>query len=249
MDKQIIMDKYKFGEYIYNKRKSLGLTQEELGRRLGVTNKAVSKWEVGETLPDITMLYPLATVLGVSVDELLSYTDKEKETKRRVKINLFLLISSVVLFISVIVLVICLITANVNNKRVEKVKIDITSDNVLSVIDVNPLVDVVCDEETLIVSSSYKLNDNFTLIDGVDVKFTIVYQYNYYYYLKDETMGVVTYYNRFHDVILNKEKPECVVSNLLEPKMDINNFKGFSKITIDYIVIHSSGQVETSNIL
>ena len=48
------MDRYKFGEFIYQKRKKLGLTQEELGRRLGVTNKAVSKWEVGETTPDIT---------------------------------------------------------------------------------------------------------------------------------------------------------------------------------------------------
>ena len=249
MDKQMIMDKYKFGEYIYNKRKSLGLTQEELGRRLGVTNKAVSKWEVGETLPDITLVYPLASILGVSVDELLSYTDKEKEVRKRVKINLFLLISSIVLFISVIILISCLILNSASGQKVEKFNVEITSDNVLSIIDINPLVDVVCDEETLIVSSSYKLDDNFSFIEGVDVKFTIVYQYNYYYYLKDETMGVVTYYNRFHDVVLNTANTEFVISNLLEPKMDINNFKGFSKITIDYIVIHSSGQVETSNIL
>ena len=50
------MDKYKFGEFIYQKRKARGLTQDELGRRLGVTNKAVSKWEVGETLPDVTII-------------------------------------------------------------------------------------------------------------------------------------------------------------------------------------------------
>ena len=65
------MDKFKFGEYIYQKRKKLNITQDELGKRLGVTNKAVSKWEVGETLPDVTMLAPLAKVLNVSVDELL----------------------------------------------------------------------------------------------------------------------------------------------------------------------------------
>ena len=65
------MDKYKFGEFIYQKRKKQGLTQEELGKRLGVTNKAVSKWEVGETTPDITMLEPLAKELQVTVDELL----------------------------------------------------------------------------------------------------------------------------------------------------------------------------------
>lgn len=43
------MDKYKFGEFIYNLRIANHLTQDELGRKIGVTNKAVSKWEVGET--------------------------------------------------------------------------------------------------------------------------------------------------------------------------------------------------------
>lgn len=41
------MDKYKFGNFIYERRKKLNLTQDELGRKLGVTNKAVSKWETG----------------------------------------------------------------------------------------------------------------------------------------------------------------------------------------------------------
>lgn len=41
------MDKYKFGEFIYQRRKMLHITQEELGSKLGVTNKAVSKWETG----------------------------------------------------------------------------------------------------------------------------------------------------------------------------------------------------------
>ena len=59
------MDRYKFGDFIYQKRKALGLTQEELGRKLGVTNKAVSKWEVGETTPDITVLEPLASIFNV----------------------------------------------------------------------------------------------------------------------------------------------------------------------------------------
>ena len=70
------MDKYKFGEFLYQKRKKIGLTQEELGRKLGVTNKAVSKWEVGETLPEVTMLEPLANLLGITVDELLTQRDK-----------------------------------------------------------------------------------------------------------------------------------------------------------------------------
>ena len=66
------MEKYQFGEFIYQKRKQLHLTQDELGRKLGVTNKAVSKWETGETFPDIQLLAPLAKELNVTVDELLT---------------------------------------------------------------------------------------------------------------------------------------------------------------------------------
>ena len=173
------MDKYKFGDFIYHKRKEKGLTQEELGRKLGVTNKAVSKWEVGETMPDITMLEPLASTLGVTIDELLSYTDKEKDDKKVRKINLFLLITSCILFISTLVLIIVLITTP---KKVNDTYqfVTVTSDNILDIIDINPLDDIVCDEETLIVSSNYKLKDGYTFSDNTVVSFTIVYQYNYY---------------------------------------------------------------------
>ena len=82
------MDRYKFGEFIYQKRKQKGLTQEEMGRLLGVTNKAISKWEVGETLPDITMLKPLADLLGVTVDELLSQKELKVEEKKKMKSNI-----------------------------------------------------------------------------------------------------------------------------------------------------------------
>ena len=73
------MDKYKFGEFIYQKRKQLHMTQDELGRKLKVTNKAVSKWETGETLPDIQLLELLASTLQVSIDELLTQVKPEKE--------------------------------------------------------------------------------------------------------------------------------------------------------------------------
>ena len=91
------MDKYKFGEFIYQKRKARGLTQDELGRRLGVTNKAVSKWEVGETLPDVTIIRKLAEELGVSVDELLTQTDVKEEQRKVSKVNKLLLTLVVVL--------------------------------------------------------------------------------------------------------------------------------------------------------
>ena len=52
-------------------RKRKGMTQQELADRLGVTNKAISKWETGEALPDTALLVPIADIFGVSVDELL----------------------------------------------------------------------------------------------------------------------------------------------------------------------------------
>lgn len=61
----------KFADFLYALRKEKGLTQTELAEKLGVTNKAVSKWETGESFPDTAQLLPLADILGVTVDELL----------------------------------------------------------------------------------------------------------------------------------------------------------------------------------
>lgn len=61
------------GEVIRKYRKSKNMTQEEMARRLGVTAPAVNKWERGNSLPDITLLMPIARLLGISTDELLSY--------------------------------------------------------------------------------------------------------------------------------------------------------------------------------
>lgn len=60
-----------FGNFLYSLRKEKGMTQQELADRLGLTNKAISKWETGEAFPETAQLVPLADVFGVSVDELL----------------------------------------------------------------------------------------------------------------------------------------------------------------------------------
>ena len=66
------MDLIKTGALIALKRKELGLTQEELGDQLGVTAKAVSKWERGLSYPDVTLLGRMAVALRISIVELLS---------------------------------------------------------------------------------------------------------------------------------------------------------------------------------
>ncbi len=64
-------ENFKIGNFICELRKSKGLSQAELGHKLNVTNKAVSRWETGRGLPDSSLLLPLAKELGVTVDEIL----------------------------------------------------------------------------------------------------------------------------------------------------------------------------------
>lgn len=68
----INLDSKLVGIQIANLRKAKGLTQNDLGDRLGVTFQAVSKWERGETLPDTAILVDLANALETSVDSILT---------------------------------------------------------------------------------------------------------------------------------------------------------------------------------
>lgn len=61
------------GEVIRSNRKKIGLTQEEMANRLGVSTPAVNKWENGNSMPDITLLAPIARLLDITTDILLSF--------------------------------------------------------------------------------------------------------------------------------------------------------------------------------
>ena len=65
------IDNQKFGAFVAELRREKGMTQKELAERLFVSDKAVSKWERGLSLPDISLLQPMADIFGVSVTELL----------------------------------------------------------------------------------------------------------------------------------------------------------------------------------
>ncbi len=64
------------GEVIRTYRKKKGITQEEMAVRLGVSTPAVNKWENGNSMPDILLLAPIARLLGITVDELLSFREE-----------------------------------------------------------------------------------------------------------------------------------------------------------------------------
>lgn len=63
------------GENIRRLRIERRMTQEQLAEILNVTNAAVSKWERGDSFPDITMLFPIADYFGVSVDALIGHEE------------------------------------------------------------------------------------------------------------------------------------------------------------------------------
>lgn len=66
------MNTYITGSVIKRLREAKGLTQGELAEKIGVSSKAVSKWETAKGLPDISLIEPLSLALGVSVLELMS---------------------------------------------------------------------------------------------------------------------------------------------------------------------------------
>lgn len=66
------MNAYVTGTTIRNLRESRHMTQAELGERIGVSSKTISKWETGKGLPDIFLLSPLAQALGISLIELMN---------------------------------------------------------------------------------------------------------------------------------------------------------------------------------
>ena len=65
------MDQIKIGSFIAECRKKQGLTQMQLAEKIGITDRAVSKWETGRSLPDSSIMLELCGLLGISVNDLL----------------------------------------------------------------------------------------------------------------------------------------------------------------------------------
>ncbi len=73
------MEQEKIGKFIALKRKEKNLTQQELADKLDITKNAVSKWERGLCLMDMSLLKPLSEILGVSINEILAGEIIEKK--------------------------------------------------------------------------------------------------------------------------------------------------------------------------
>ena len=87
---EITMDQVKIGKFIAERRKKSSLTQMQLAERLGITDRAVSKWETGKAMPDTAIMLELCEILGISVNELLSGEKINMENDNQKKEQLLL---------------------------------------------------------------------------------------------------------------------------------------------------------------
>ena len=115
------MNQEKIGKFIANLRKEKNMTQQELANKLGVTDRAISKWENGRGLPDYSLLQDLCDTLSISINELFSgekiskedYETKAEENMSKLindnysekkKINWIIAISVAVVYLSISIL-------------------------------------------------------------------------------------------------------------------------------------------------
>ncbi len=81
------MDQIKIGKFIAKKRKEAGLTQAQLAEKLGITDRAVSKWETGRSLPDASVMLELCGTLQITVNELLCGEELSMEKNQEITEN------------------------------------------------------------------------------------------------------------------------------------------------------------------
>lgn len=83
------MNQIKIGNFIQEKRKEKNITQLELAEKLGITDRAVSKWENGVCLPDVGTMPHLCEILDVSINDLFSGEDVDmKDNEKKLEENL-----------------------------------------------------------------------------------------------------------------------------------------------------------------
>ena len=116
------MNQEKIGKFIAKCRKEKKLTQEQLAEKLGVTSKSISRWENGNTMPDLALFNPLCEMLQITVNDLMSgefvdnnnsvntlgenlinmVSELEIKKKKRIRIVFLVLVLISVIFVSVL---------------------------------------------------------------------------------------------------------------------------------------------------
>lgn len=130
------MNQMKVGQFIASLRKEQDMTQLELANKLGVTDRAVSKWENGRGMPDISLMIPLCEALSISVNELLcgerivteDITKKSEEniietlsySEKRVKKTKLIFYSALASILSVIIILVTAFIIDIGRMKNDK---------------------------------------------------------------------------------------------------------------------------------
>lgn len=209
------MNQEKIGKFISKLRKEKGLTQEQLAEKLNITKNAVSKWERGLGLMDISLLKPLSEILDVSITEVLNgekiddnIKDKSNEivektlvyAKDEIKKNK---IKSVFLVIFVILVLVCLVFCIYKGIMVSKHTINIPK-NYLEVVDGLKVKNTLkiykrtIDEDDYLVEGNIKIRNDFSLYSREgEIKDNEMYSFVRYSNKKDKqyiTLGKMPQY-------------------------------------------------------
>jgi len=105
------MNQTAIGKFIAQKRREKNLTQEQLAEKIGVSNKTVSKWENGRSMPDYSVIEALCSALGITVPELLGEEKRDGDAlkilneMKRLRNKKMLLIGCVFIFFGIVHLV------------------------------------------------------------------------------------------------------------------------------------------------
>ena len=222
------MDKYKFGDFIYTQRKKLGLTQDELGRKLKVTNKAVSKWETGETLPDILLLKPLADELKVTIDELLTQQKPQVE-KVYIKPKVF---PYIIMGVSILLLV-CIVS-------LLSIKIALSKDNKITMENANQYYNInLCETFSI---NDYELTINGSINETHEILeplLSLQVNIQYYYLNNTDEICEILFLNRKYIY----DGASSLVSFTVSPKNTINDYKSFYGFNISYSITEVKGEI------
>ena len=209
--------------------KELNLTQDNFGKMLGVTNKAVSKWEIGEMMPDIQLLPSIAKIFDVTIDELLTQNKpEEKIVYKKAKIR-FHIIQAVISFI-LLCIVIALSIIIFNSKK----SIDLDLNNVQEYIVVNyDHIEGLSNEKIIIqgnITKNKKIDDLHLVLS-----FTIQYEY------LDSNNEIIEIL--FLERIVNISDEENNFELILEPNDKSINFNSPYSIDIIYVYKEVSGHI------
>ena len=228
------MNQNEIGKHIEELRKKKGLTQKELGEKLGLSNTAISKWECGCNLPDISMLGPLSEVLGVDMMDLINpASDTLSKRKRHHKKKPFFLFN-IIIFILLIILLI-LIVQNLIKVKESKI-INLKTPHIFEITSADPSFYIngyliYNDTDNCFILNKIKYQDPsigtdeelvakevsiYITIDG-----DIVYRFNSNF--KKKTAKQLN--ELFDEIIVNNNEPSHYEANLLKYTDKLNSCK------------------------